>query len=172
MNRKAVLIAPLIMVVAVSVLVMPAVTCWDNIPPVIEDVYQQPARDSVYSDDEVEVYANVTDNPCGSGVKDVTLIYAYTNSSGTWIKIIAMTNLEGNVWNATIPAFPYCTNITYVIMAEDKAHNSVTTEEMGYEYKYHVIPEFPTWISMLLILIALTVAIAVYKRRLLKSPTH
>jgi len=35
-----------------------------------------------------------------------------------------------------------------------------------------IIPEFPTWTSMLLIPIALTVAIAVYKRRLLKTPIH
>ena len=36
----------------------------------------------------------------------------------------------------------------------------------------HVIPEFPTWTSMLLLLIMLTVAIAIYKRRLLKTPIH
>jgi len=33
-----------------------------------------------------------------------------------------------------------------------------------------VVPEFPTWTSMLLILVLLTVAIAIYKRRLLKIP--
>ena len=32
------------------------------------------------------------------------------------------------------------------------------------------IPEFPSWASMLLIFIVLTVAIAIYKRRLLKTP--
>jgi len=35
-----------------------------------------------------------------------------------------------------------------------------------------LVPEFPTWTSMLLILIGLTVAIAIYKRRLLKTPIH
>jgi len=35
-----------------------------------------------------------------------------------------------------------------------------------------VIPEFPTWTSILLILIVLTVAIAIYERRLLKTSTH
>ncbi|UCE15369.1 MAG: right-handed parallel beta-helix repeat-containing protein [Candidatus Bathyarchaeota archaeon] len=35
-----------------------------------------------------------------------------------------------------------------------------------------VIPEFPTGTSMLLILILLSIAIAIYKRRLLKTPTH
>jgi parallel beta-helix repeat protein len=37
---------------------------------------------------------------------------------------------------------------------------------------YPIVPEFPTWTSMLLILIVLTVAIAIYKRRLLKTPIH
>ncbi len=33
-----------------------------------------------------------------------------------------------------------------------------------------VIPEFPTWASILLVFIVLTVSIAIYKRRLLKTP--
>jgi len=39
-------------------------------------------------------------------------------------------------------------------------------------YGLDVIPEFPTWTSMLLILTVLTVAIATYKRKLLKTPIH
>jgi len=35
-----------------------------------------------------------------------------------------------------------------------------------------VIPEFPTWTSMPLMLIVLTVVIAIYKRRLIKTPIH
>ena len=35
-----------------------------------------------------------------------------------------------------------------------------------------VFPEFPTWTSMLLTLIMLTGAIAIYKRRILKTPIH
>ena len=38
--------------------------------------------------------------------------------------------------------------------------------------KYPMVPEFPTWTSMLIILIILTVAIAIYKRRLPKTTTH
>ncbi|MCW4001932.1 MAG: FxLYD domain-containing protein [Candidatus Bathyarchaeota archaeon] len=37
--------------------------------------------------------------------------------------------------------------------------------------EYAIIPEFHIWTSMLLILIVLTAAIAIYKRRLLKTPT-
>ena len=42
----------------------------------------------------------------------------------------------------------------------------------GFDSLYVFIPEFPTWTSMLLLLIVLTVAIAIYKRRLLKTPIH
>jgi len=35
-----------------------------------------------------------------------------------------------------------------------------------------ITPEFPTWTSILLTLIVLTVAIAIYKRRLHKTPIH
>jgi len=38
--------------------------------------------------------------------------------------------------------------------------------------KYPIVPEFPTWTSMLIILIILTVAIATYKRRLPKTTIH
>jgi len=135
----------------------------DTTPPNITDVSQNPPKNNVLPEDEVKINATVTDNL--SQVKHVTLIYAYSNSSGTWIRIIDMTNLERNIWNATIPAFPYCTNVTYTITAEDNVGNTITTQEMGYEYQYHVIPEFPTAIIVLLFMIATLLTVIVYKRK-------
>jgi len=135
----------------------------DTTPPNITDVSQNPPKNNVLPEDEVKINATVTDNL--SQVKQVTLIYAYSNSSGTWIRIIDMTNLEGNIWNATIPAFPYCTNVTYTITAEDNVGNIITTLEMGYEYQYPVIPEFPTAIIMPLFMIATLLTIIVYRRK-------
>ena len=40
------------------------------------------------------------------------------------------------------------------------------------EHKVEIVPEFPAWTSTLLILILLTVAIAIYKRKLLKTQIH
>ena len=137
----------------------------DTTPPSITNVSQIPLENNVLPEDEVKVNATVTDEL--SGVKQVTL--SYTNGNGTWVTV-DMTNLEGNIWNATIPAFPYCTSVTYIVIAEDNVGNTITTEEIGYEFQYHVIPEFPTWTSMLVILIVLTVAIAIHKRKL--SKTH
>jgi len=58
------------------------------------------------------------------------------------------------------------TNYTYIYFTYNQSTQNV--EVIG----VHVIPEFPTWTSMLLILILLTVAIAIYKRRLLKTQIH
>ena len=47
-------------------------------------------------------------------------------------------------------------------------HVGLTDELVLHEEIYKIIPEFPTWISMLLILTLLTVVMAFYKRRLQK----
>ncbi|UCE29399.1 MAG: hypothetical protein JSV85_01310 [Candidatus Bathyarchaeota archaeon] len=110
----------------------------DNIPPRIENVFQQPSIDSVYPDSQVEVYANVSDNL--SGVKQVTLNYTINNTTEF---STTMTNLEARLYNTTIPQFPHNTNVTYTVTAEDNANNTITTE-MENEYQYQVIPESPT----------------------------
>jgi hypothetical protein len=132
----------------------------DTTPPNITDVSQTPTEDNVLPTDEVEVNATVTDDL--SGVKQVTL--NYTNGNGTWI-IVDMTNIEGNIWNGAIPSFPYSTNVTYVVDAEDNANNTITTEEMGYEYQYQVIPEFPSFLILPLFMAATLLAVIVIRRK-------
>lgn len=137
----------------------------DDIPPVIEDVYQQPPSDNIYPQKKVVVYAYVTDYL--SGVKQVIL--NYTANNGTWFSI-EMINLEDMVYSATIPGFPYCTNIEYIVLAEDDANNTITTEDMGYEYQYHVIPEFPSPVILVLSMI-LTMLTVVFTRKHTPSRT-
>ena len=120
----------------------------DITPPNITGVSQSPPKENVLPGDEVKVNATVTDDV--SGVERVVL--NYTNGNGTWV-IAEMTELEANLWNATIPAFPYGTNVTYVILAEDNAGHTVTSEELGYEYQYQVVPEFPSVIILQLFII-------------------
>jgi hypothetical protein len=142
-------------------------TITDTTPPLIENVHQQPANDSVYPEDDVMVFANVTDDL--SGVKQVVLNYTYTNSSGTCHGTVIMDNLEGNLYNGTIRRLPYCTNVTYVIIAEDNFNNTITTEEMGQEYKYHVIPEFSIQLILPLFTIATLLTIITRKRKVISS---
>jgi hypothetical protein len=135
----------------------------DTTAPEITSVTQIPLPNNVLLEDEVEINATVLDSI--SGVKQVTLIYAYANDSGAWIKSLNMTFLEGNIWNATIPAFPYGARVTYTVMAQDKAGNTVSSEELGYEYQYHVIPEFPSSLILSLFMSATLLAIIVYRRK-------
>ena len=132
----------------------------DSTPPNITVVSQIPPEDNVLPVDEVRVNATVTDDL--STLKHVTLNYTINN--GTWFSE-EMTNFEGDIWNATIPAFPYCTNVNYTIIAADNVGNTITTEEMGYEYQYHVIPEFPSLIILPLFMITTLLGIIVYKRK-------
>jgi hypothetical protein len=128
--------------------------------PSITNVFQTPL-DNVLPEDEVKINATVVDY--GSGVKQVTL--NYTNDNGTWISL-NMTNLEGNVWNATIPQFAYCTNVTYIIIAEDNVGNTITTAQvLGYEYQYHVIPEFPSFLILPLFIMATLLIVIIYRRK-------
>jgi parallel beta-helix repeat protein len=128
----------------------------DTTAPNITDVSQTP--ETVLPEDIVQVNANVTDNL--SGIKQVTL--NYTNGNGTWITV-EMSNVAGDVWNGNIPAFPYCTNVTYIIMAEDNAGNTITTEQMELEYQYHVIPEFQLWTILPLLMITTLLVVVFYE---------
>lgn len=130
----------------------------DTTPPDIINVAQDPPEGNVSPDDVVHVNATITD--VTSGVKMVSL--NYTSNGEMWI-VIEMINIEGNVWNATIPSFSLDTNVTYVVIAEDNADNSVSTEDLGYEYEYQVIPEFQTLI--ILTSFALATLLVILSRR-------
>jgi len=132
----------------------------DTTPPNVTDISQEPPVNNVMPEDEVAVTATVTDNV--SGVMQVTL--NYTNGNGTWSKV-DMVNSNGDEWNAAIPAFPLGTNVTYILSAKDAVSNSVTTEEMGYTYKYPVIPEFPAIVMLSLFMLTTPLAALLYKRR-------
>jgi len=121
----------------------------DTTPPNITGVTQTPTKNNVLYGDVVKVNATVTDDV--AGVKQVAL--NYTNGNGTWT-ITEMINLEANLWNATIPAFPHGTKVTYSIVAEDRANNTITSEELlGYLCQYEVIPEFPSLLVLPLFVI-------------------
>jgi parallel beta-helix repeat protein len=74
---------------------------------------------------------------------------------------------KGNYWSDYEDRYPNATELdgsgiwnTPYFIGENNQDN------------YPIVPEFPTLTSILLILIGLTVSIAIYKRRLLKTPIH
>lgn len=132
----------------------------DTTAPNITQVSQSPAKDNVKPEDPVRVNATITDY--GSGVKKATL--NYTSGNGTWIAC-DMANLEGNIYNATIPAFDYGTYVNYTILAEDKSGNTIsTTQKLGYDYQYPVIPEFPSTIILPLFMTGTLLTAILHKR--------
>jgi len=132
----------------------------DTTPPNIVNVSQLPPETDVWPEDEVRVNVTVTDNL--SGVKKVML--KYTNGNETWITV-QMGKIEGYIWKATIPSFPYDTNITYTITAEDNVNNTITSQEMGYTYQYQVMPEFSALWPLPSFMITALLLIIFYKKK-------
>lgn len=131
----------------------------DTVSPNILDVSQFPSDITVEPDDAVIINSTVID--ALSGVKQVFL--NYTSDNRTWITV-NMTNLEGDMWNATIPAFPLGTDVMYTIIAQDNAGNTIYSESIGYELQYQVIPEFPSLVILLLFMTLSLLAIFVHTR--------
>jgi parallel beta-helix repeat protein len=131
----------------------------DMTKPNITSISQDPLT-NILPDTIVKINATVTD--ATSGIKQAIL--NYTTGNGTWISV-EMTNLEGDVWNATIPGFPIGTNVTYTIIAEDNAGNAVTSEELGFECEYQVIPEFQSFALLSLFMFFASIAAIIAKIR-------
>ncbi|RLI44737.1 hypothetical protein DRO69_06695, partial [Candidatus Bathyarchaeota archaeon] len=132
----------------------------DKTPPAIENVTQTPPQDNVQPTDIVHVNATVTDDL--TGVKNVTLWYRI-GETGTWTPI-SMEILEGVIYNASIPAQPYCTTVEYYIEAYDNAGNSAKSPITEY-YNYHVIPEFANQTIAILMALVLTSLLVVYWKK-------
>jgi len=132
----------------------------DTTPPNMANVSQVPSKTNVWPEDEVNVNASITDNL--SGVKKVML--KYTNGNGTWTTV-EMAKTEGLIWSATIPSFPYGTNITYTITAEDNVNNTITSQEMGYTVQYHAVSEFSAPWLLPSFMITVLLLIKFYKKK-------
>ena len=125
----------------------------------ITNVSQNPPATDVNPTDVVNVNATITDS-----VSTVTQVSInYTNGNGTWITA-NMTNLQGNIWNSTIPQFPGSAKITYIITVSDNAGNTVTTQQLGYTFQYWVVPEF-TALAPSLLMIATLLVVVVYRKK-------
>ena len=133
----------------------------DTTGPSIGRVSQEP---EIPDENEiVTVTVEVTD--AESGVHNVTISYT---TGQTWNNV-TMEKTTGDTYEGKIPGLPAETNVQYKIVAYDNAGNLAIDDNAGQYYLYNVIPEFPTWASLVLVLIAFTVAIAIHKKRLLKN---
>jgi len=130
----------------------------DTNPPNIANVSQIPLKENVQPSDIVKVNATVTD--VISGVKQVFLNYTVNNGAHFTVN---MTQLEGNIYTATIAQSPYGTNVTYGIVAEDNANNTITTQGMGFNFGYSVVPEVTPFMILPLFMIVTLLTLTVSK---------
>ncbi len=134
----------------------------DSTPPEIETPSQNPGRENVMPDQEVNVSVNVTDGE--SGVKNVTL--SYTTDNGTiWENRTMSYNASTSLYEATIPGQPDGTWVRFKIVAYDNDGNSATKDGTELYCTYQVIPEFPSILVLPLFIITLLLAVFISRRK-------
>jgi hypothetical protein len=109
----------------------------------------------VNNDTDVTVSANITDT---ISITNATL--SYNNGSG-WVN--QTMSATGNLYAATIPGQPQGTNVTYYITATDSLNYTRSPTGQLY-YPYTVIPEFGSFMVLLLVLVIGTTLVIVMSK--------
>lgn len=125
------------------------------------NVSQIPSGESILPTDQVRINATVTHQYT---VNQVIVNCTITNGTGTFTRYVNMINVEGNIWNVTMPALPAGANVSYVIIAEDIEGNVVNSQQQGYAYEYQVVSEFSSIIILLPLAITTLFMAAMTKR--------
>jgi hypothetical protein len=110
------------------------------------------------TDEEVQISVNVSDL---SGVRDVTL--SYRNDS-LWNNV-SMAHIDGDTFSASIPPMPYQATVEYRIIAYDNLGNFAVSDNQGLFYRYTVVPEFPSGVTIAVLLGSTLLVAAVVKKR-------
>jgi len=133
----------------------------DNTPPVIGTPIHTPE----FPDDgeAVTVSVNVNDTETGVLVDGVILSYS-TDGGETWNNV-TMSKTTGDIYEGIILGLPAGTHVKYMIIAYDNAGNFEVENQLGEYYVYTVIPEFPTWQTVVLTLLLIGIIIVIMKRR-------
>ena len=133
----------------------------DKTTPIIGTPSQSPSG-TVDQWQEVKVSMSITD--AFSGVKNATLLYTINNGSSWETPRTMNYNVTTNSYEATILGQPDGTILKYKIVAYDIAGNDRVENNAGEYYAYLVIPEFPSFLIVPLLMIA-TLVVAIVRRR-------
>ena len=123
----------------------------DNIQPQLDHLTQDPSA-NIQPNQNVTVTATMTD--MGSGICNATLGYSIDNGT-TWISL-NMSKIGGNAYQTRIPEHQNATWVRYKMTSYDNAGNPAVNDNAGSYYVYQVVPEFPTAVSMFLLVFLLT----------------
>lgn len=133
----------------------------DNISPGISDPIQDPPSAEIQPFHNVTIYINAIDH--GTGIKNITLWFSTDNGTNWTLKEMEQ---NGELYQATIPGYGNCTWVTYKIIAYDNAENIAIKDNNGYNYQYHVIPEFPsTALSLAILTITTLIATTILRTK-------
>jgi len=146
----------------VPILFSPAIAPPNLSPIQIHSVTQEPEQDMVVLYQEVTVRANVTDQIIGVG--DAILCYS-VNGGSTWNYSNMICNKTLGLYEGIIPGQPENTLVKYYVHASDKLHyHYVNEDNHGQYYVYTVIPEFPSTLMLLILIILSTLTIIFMKK--------
>jgi parallel beta-helix repeat protein len=120
---------------------------WDVEPPSISDLSQYPE----IPDDLETVTITVIVTDTESGVHNVTLSYS-TDGGENWTNV-TMQKTTGDTYQGEILGQPAGTHVQYKIIAYDNIGNPAVEDNAGSYYVYTVIPEFPSAIVLLLLML-------------------
>lgn len=131
---------------------------YESTLPRIENILPNPSAGSIQPNCSIGASATIIDDE--SGIKWAMLAYAFFNDSGFWVANVEMTNVEGEIWNATLPAFAPGTNLTIIITTEDNAGNIVSSRDLGYACQYYVVQELAIFAILSSLILTFLVAVA------------
>jgi hypothetical protein len=141
----------------------------DDTAPVIGFPIQDPPADRVHDDDFVRIDVNVSDE--ASGVLQVLIEYQYHWADYTteWFEAI-MSNYENQVYSYVIARRDVGDVVSYGIRAYDRAGHESLRDNAGRYYVYTVIaiPEFPSSVLLVFLMLLSTLVALAPKRNRLK----
>jgi len=144
----------------------------DTAPPEISVLTRTPAGE-VPEYQDVTVSVNITDS--GGGVKNATLQYSPSNGT-EWLDVLMALNMSGYTnslsvsYYGVIPGQSNCTWIHFRVVAYDYAWNTGSRDGEAPYCPYHVVPEFPSAITLSLFMTLFIVATVFARKKALKKP--
>ncbi len=102
----------------------------DPYPPIISTPTISPSSPTYM--DEVVVTVSIEEPENASGVHMAWLTYSENSTGSVRYHTVGMEYAGDNVWSATIPAYPWRTNVTLYVEAQDEAGNAVNSTVVGY----------------------------------------
>ncbi len=137
----------------------------DNSIPAIGTPLRVPEAD-VQPNQEVEISVNVSDPE--SGVENVALFYT-TDNGTTWESRTMNLNQSTSLYVTTIAGQEAGTWVKFKIVAYDRVGDNATLDGAEPYCTYQVVPEFPSFLVMLLFTMVALLPVMVYRRKYVRS---